>query len=620
MPLFLSPSVITQEKDDTLYVTAKSNAVGALSGGFQWGPVDVPTLVTSGEIDFINKFQKPNDANAKYVMPVLDFLAYTQQIWINRQVGPLAKNAFPSLGTPLLIKNQDAFLTANLTGTDFLGRYPGSLGNGIAVDICDSASFANWEFNQRFQYTPKAGEFAIAVVDTSGAWTGAGGVKQTERLIVSGTATASANVTVFGVTVAVLAGDTAQIVAGKIAATAGIIALFSSVSSAGAIITYTALTTGKQTIQTAPAAGNGLSFAVAINTSGIIGTAMETYELMTNNPTDVMPDGTTRYWYDAINQRSAYVHAGDKTVALSDRTVALVGGVDDYNINVTSGFQSFLNAEAYPLQFLICPDVTNAEQDAIINVAETRLDCMPFVAPAMADVVNNRGNEVTSVLDWRINRLGMDSTYTFAVDNWGYMYDKYNNVYRWVPCTGGTAGLAARTFAQQNAWVPFAGYTRGKYLNYSKLAWSASQSDRDALYPNAINSIVNFPSQGITLFGDRTLTSRPTAFSRTNVRWAFIVAKLALASTAKYYLFENNTEFTRAQFVNAARPFLRDMVGQDAFSDFQVICNDTNNTGQTLLENKMIVMVLLKPVTSINWVQLTLDAVRPDAVFAELER
>ena len=620
MPLFLSPSVITQEKDDTLYVTAQSNAVGALAGGFQWGPVNVPTLIANGEVGFITKFQKPNDAVAKYVMPVLDFLSYTNQIWIVRQTGPLARNAFPALQTPQLIPNSDAFLSTNVSGSDFIGRYPGSIGNGIVVDLCDAASFSTWEFNNRFQYTPQVGEYAIAVIDAGGAWTGAGSVNQTERLTVSGTAVASANISIFGISVPVLIGDTASIVATKIAAAAGVDALFSTVTSVGAVVTYVGLTSGKKAVQVAPVAADGLSFTTQITNTGRIGTILETYEIKTNNPTDKMPDGTTRYWLDSINQQSQYIRAGDKSIALSRRTVVLAGGVDDYAINVTAGFQMFGNTEAYPLQFLISPDVSTAEQQAIIGVAESRLDCMGFVAPALTDVVNNKGNEVASVNDWRANRLGMDSTYTFAVDNWGYMYDKYNSVYRWVPCTGGTAGVAARSFTTNNPWISFAGYSRGKYLNYSKLAWSSMQSERDALYPNAINSIVNFPKQGITLFGDKTLTSRPTAFSRTNVRWAFIVAKLSLANTAKYYLFENNTEFTRAQFVNSARPFLRDMVGSNAFSDFQIICNADNNNGQILLENKFIVKILLKPVSSINWVVLTLDAVRPDAVFAELEK
>jgi phage tail sheath protein FI len=617
--LFLSPSVQTNESDDqTLYVKEKSNKVAAFAGAFQWGPVDEPTLITNGEEEFVTKFGIPNAATAKYVMPALDFFSYAKSGWIVRQVGAAARNAFPTGQSAALIKNDDAFAAATIAGSDFIAKYPGTLGNGLIVDICDSASFPTWEFQGRFNYAPQAGEYAVAVLDSTGAWTGEAAKKQKETLTVTGASTGT-TVNVFGVAVTVVNGDTAAQVAAKIAATAGIIALFDAVSAAGATVTYTEKTTGLKTKRAAPATTIGLSFDTSVLDYGRLGGVLETYELLEAASTAKFADGTTKYWYDAINQRSKYVRAGDKTIALSDRTVSLVNGVDDQTVVVSTGFQQILNRESYDVQFLVAGDVTEAEQKAIVDVADTRGNCQAFVAPRQTDVVNNKGGELASVLDWRKNRLNKDSTYAFAVDNWGYMYDKYNDVWRWVPATGGTAGIFARTFQDNDPWISPAGLTRGKYKNYAKMAWTASEDTRNALYPYGVNSIVTFPAEGVVLYGDKTMTQRPSAFSRVNVRWAFIVAKESVAAMARYFLFELNDEFTRAQFVNAARPFLRQMKNRRAFEDFQVICNENNNDAETRLQNKMVVQLLIKPMYSINWVVLNLAAIRADVPFTETE-
>ena len=614
--LFLSPSVITNEDDQTLSVQEKSNKIAALVGSFQWGPVDSPTLITAGEDEFITKFGIPNTATAKYVMPAIDFFAYSNTAWIVRQTGTTAKNAYPSPQAPQLVKNDNAFINATVTGSDFIAKYPGSAGNGLIVDVCDSVSFSTWEFANRFSYAPNAGEFSIAVVDSTGFWTGSSATKQVGRLSVSGIST-GISVNIFGVAVTIAAGDTASQVATKIAATAGVIALFGTVVANGTFVTYTEKTAGFKPNYANVALTVGISGTNEVVTSGSLGGVLETYELMENTSTARFEDGTLKYFYDAINQRSKYVRAGDKTIALVDHTTTLVGGVDDHAINVGVGFQTLKNRESYDLQFLIVPDVTEAEQRMAISVATNRGNCMAFVAPQMNDVVNNKDNEVASVKDWRTNRINVNSTYAFGVDNWGYIYDKYNDVYRWVPATGSTAGIFARTFSENDPWISPAGLTRGIYKTYSKMAWTASEDDRNALYPIGVNSIVTFPVEGITLFGDKTLTQRPSAFSRVNVRWAFIVAKESVAASARYYLFELNDEFTRAQFVNAVRPFLRQMKNRRAFEDFELICNADNNDAEIRVENKMVVQLRIKPLYSINWVILNLSAVRPDVAFTE---
>lgn len=617
--LFLSPAVLTSEDDQTLYVQQNANKVGAIAGAFQWGPVNVPTQITNGEKEFVSKFGIPDNNTYKYVMPLLDFFGYSDAAIVVRQTGPNARNAFPTGQTAELINNDDDFATASITGSDFIARFPGQAGNGLAVVLIDNAHFQGHELAGHFTYTPgvSPAEYAIAVVDTTGYWTGTAAKKQKENLYVSGTASAAGTITVFGVPVTVALNDTAAQVATKIATTPGFIALFDSVVVSGTTITYVEKTAGFSAVTPAPAAQSGLTFVTSVVDPGALGGVLETYELMESNPVARFADGTVKYYADAINQQSKYIRVADKTIALSYRTTTLTGGVDDQTVNVTSGFQMLVNAEAYDIQFLIAPDVSDAEKIAMIDVAETRGDCMPFFAPQMSAVVNNRGNEVTAIKNWRLNNLVRDSNYGFLVDNWGYMYDKYNDVYRWVPATGGTAGVFARTFVNNDPWISPAGLTRGKYKNYTKMAWSASQDDRDALYPFGINSIVTFPALGIVLYGDKTLTQRPSAFSRVNVRWAFIVAKKSVADMARYFLFEINDEITRAQFVNAATPFLRNMKNRRAFEDFRVICNADNNDADTRLQNKMVVQLLIKPTYSINWVILNLSAIRPDVAFTE---
>lgn len=809
MPVFLSPGVITQEIDNTTYTQEISNTNGAFAGAFKWGPVDTPTYISQGEKDLIATFGTSDNTYYKSVLVAADFLSYANTMWVVRQVGPTAKNAFPTSFLPKLVKNDAEYEGGTFSGVDFFGKYPGSFANGLLVDIVDSAGFSTWEFKNSFEYRPGNGEYSIAVVDTTGNISGTGANKQIERLLVSGSAvggiqqsqtltitgtanggvkqkeiitfsgtstggtitvngtnvvllngdtqdvvatkvasalgavsatydsaaaitnmvnvtfatptsnqtkiasgsstgvtwsslvsvvgdssfvvdvygedvyleygdtaaemttkiynvfgtdlikfkdvlktssttinytyvdygqvtlatfttkglTVTPNVTtvgssnisisVFGQSVDILNGDTSDTIAGKIALNNNVSGLFGDVWVSGSSVYYESFTNGAKTPQTTPASQASLTFDVKITTTGSLGTVVEKYELMVEDPTAKFEDGSTKFWFDAINQGSDYVRAGDRTVALSDRSVTLIGGVDDNNINVTAGYALFSNKEQYDLQYLIAGAVSVAEQQAIIDIADGRSDCMAFVAPMMNDVVNNAGNEAEDVDFWRLQEIERSSTYAFAVDNWAYVFDKYSNVYRWIPATGGTAGIFARSAQEHEQWTPPAGLNRGRYKNYIKLAWNASEGERNLLYPSAVNSIVSFPGTGIVLYGDKTLTQAPTAFSRVNTRWAFIVAKKSLASMAKYFLFEINNAFTRAQFVNAARPFLRNMKTRNAFEDFRIIADESNNDASVVMQNRMIVQVLIKPLFSINWIVLNLTGVRPDVSFDE---
>lgn len=283
-----------------------------------------------------------------------------------------------------------------------------------------------------------------------------------------------------------------------------------------------------------------------------------------------------------------------------------------------AAIQVLNNAEAYAAKpvFAFCEELI--EQQAIIDLSTERKDTVSFVSPLRDVVVGNRGREMDDVVAWR-ESLVRDSSYFFMDDNWAYVYDKYNDKMRWIPACGGTAGVWARSIELAGIYKSPAFHNRGKYNNYNRMAWSASSDERAVLYRNQVNSIVTFSTEGIVLYGDKTGLTRPSAFDRINVRGLFIMAEQNIAAIAKYYLGENNDEFTRSLFSNAVRPYIRQLANMGAIYDGMVKCDGDNNTADIIASNQMVAGIWLKPEYSINWVFLDFAAVRPDMEFSEIE-
>ena len=254
----------------------------------------------------------------------------------------------------------------------------------------------------------------------------------------------------------------------------------------------------------------------------------------------------------------------------------------------------------------------------IDNVAEIRKDCMIFLSPQRASVVNNEGSEVTSIT--ATGDFGAYTRSSFAVmdSGWKYMYDRYNDRYVYVPLNGDTAGTCVVTDNTDDPWFSPAGLNRGQIKNAIKLAWSPKKADRDSLYSKGINPVINTPGQGILLFGDKTMLDKPSAFNRINVRRLFIVLEKAIATAAKFQLFEFNDAFTRAQFVALVEPFLRDVQGRRGVYDFRVVCDETNNTAAVIDANEFRADIFVKPAKSINFITLTFVATRTGISFEEL--
>jgi phage tail sheath protein FI len=231
-------------------------------------------------------------------------------------------------------------------------------------------------------------------------------------------------------------------------------------------------------------------------------------------------------------------------------------------------------------------------------------------------VLNNLGNEASSLKNWR-NALH-SSSYAVMDSGYKYQYDKYNDLYRWVPLNGDIAGTCVRTDNTNDAWWSPAGYNRGQIKNVIKLAWNPRKAERDVIYSNGINPVVTSPGQGTVLFGDKTLQAKPSAFDRINVRRLFIVLEKAISVSAKYSLFEFNDAFTRAQFKNLVTPYLRTVQGRRGITDFLVVCDDTNNTPQVIDSNQFVGDIYIKPARSINFIQLNFVAVPSGVQFSEV--
>ena len=385
--------------------------------------------------------------------------------------------------------------------------------------------------------------------------------------------------------------------------------------------------------------------------AGIPGQVLEVFQGVSRATNAKNDDGASLYYQDLINQTSRFVWVIDDrsgapsatalNVASSTNTNPLrldfvagkdIGDEATCNLgDILRSYDIFKSAEDVDISLVLAGKarggssvfngaLVNNFQLAnylIDNIAERRKDCVVFVSPEKAACVNNVNGEIAQdVVNFR-NAL-RSTSYAVMDSGYKYMYDKYNDVYRWVPVNGDTAGLCAYTDDTRDPWWSPAGFNRGQLKNVVKLSWNPKKAERDLLYKNGVNPIVNFPGQGIVMFGDKTLLSKPSAFDRINVRRLFIVLEKAIATASKFTLFEFNDEFTRSSFVNLVTPYLRDVQGRRGVYDFAVICDETNNTPEVIDRNEFVGDIYIKPARSINFIQLNFVAVRTGVEFSEV--
>ena len=375
--------------------------------------------------------------------------------------------------------------------------------------------------------------------------------------------------------------------------------------------------------------------------TGVPGSILETFGGLSRATDAKTVGGQVNYYKTVINQSSKYVWAVNdvpgaesntavniETSTNAPKTYSFGYGQDGYGEStialgtLATGYDLYKSAEDVDISLVLQgkPRGTGGSYQLanyiIDNICETRKDCVALISPDDSVVVSNAGNEALSIVGWR-NDVH-DSSYAIMDSGYKYQYDRYNDVYRWIPCNGDIAGLCARTDNQRDPWWSPAGFNRGQIKNLVKLRWNPKQADRDILYKNGVNPLVSFPGQGTILYGDKTLQTKPSAFDRINVRRLFIVLEKAIATASKFFLFEFNDEFTRAQFKNLITPYLRDVQGRRGITDFLVVCDGTNNTGERIDRNEFWGDIYIKPARSINFIQLNFVAVRSGVQFSEI--
>jgi len=295
-------------------------------------------------------------------------------------------------------------------------------------------------------------------------------------------------------------------------------------------------------------------------------------------------------------------------------------GVSAYDYATATGV--FSDPELIDVNLLFtsaAEDTVGVAETAILQIATTRKDCVAFISAPLS--VSDKTSDLARLTAVTAKFSGPAATRTsYAV--WDssplYVYNKYADKYLYIPASGHIAGLCANTDNVAEPWFSPAGYNRGGLLGVTKVAFNPKQADRDTLYKLGVNPIVSFPGQGILLFGDKTAQAKPSAFDRINVRRLFITLEKAVATAAKYQLFELNDEFTRAMFRNMVEPFLREVKGRRGVTDFLVICDETNNTGEVIDTNRFVADIYIKPARSINFITLNFIATRTGVQFSEI--
>ena len=311
----------------------------------------------------------------------------------------------------------------------------------------------------------------------------------------------------------------------------------------------------------------------------------------------------------------------------------LTGGVDyaaagsDYtitNTDITTAYELIEDPESQRVDFILAGPSGSSDSNALakitslVNIVEERRDCMVFVSPRRSNVIGvSSATTATDNLVAFFDQLP-SSSYMVFDSGYKYIYDKYNDVYRYVPCNGDVAGLCLQTTEVSEPWFSPAGFQRGVLRNAIKLAFSPNKTQRDRLYAARVNPIVSFPGQGIVLFGDKTALGFASAFDRINVRRLFLTIERVIGGAAKSQLFEQNDEAQRSLFLNIVEPYMRDVQGRRGVTDFLVKCDSENNPPESVDRGEFYAEIYVKPTRTINYITLTFTATRTGVAFGEI--
>ena len=663
MAFQVSPGVLVTEKDLTNVIPAVSTTSGGIVLTAEKGPIDEIVTVSS-EKQLLDTFGKPTADNFEQWFTAANFLGYGNNLKVVRPITGMV-NAV-STGTSVLIKNttdySDTYLTASGAGSvsnigPWAAREAGTLGNNLKVSMCtNSTAFGPHSMSGNLVADASAaiGDTSITVDDGSLMQVGdilefgdASNVPSTDGAP-SGHYYKITAISTHVLTIARFNTQTGKTETGG---------LRHAVVDNAKILRhwefYFNFSSAPTTTDDVSAAGGSLDELHIVvldedgGISGTAGTILETFEGLSQAHDAKTAQGSSNYYPNVLYAQSKFIYWIDHLATLSDgvgktgttfdntvgdafvvSTTTLAGGTDDFaitNAEFATGYEKFSDTETVDVSLLMCgPSQTSADATgdtkatAVMDIATARKDCVAFISPARADVV-----DVANAVTQNQNVVGFadglpSSSYAVIDSGYKYMYDKYNDVYRYVPLNGDTAGLCARTDSVADAWYSPGGFNRGQIRGAVKLAFNPNQTQRDELYKSRVNPVVSFPGQGTVLFGDKTAQSKPSAFDRINVRRLFIVLEKAVSTAAKFQLFEFNDEFSRANFRNLVEPFLRDVQGRQGITDFSVVCDDSNNTSDVIDRNEFRADIFVKPARSINFIQLNFVATRSGVAFTEV--
>lgn len=645
-----SPGVVVQETDLTNFAAAVGTSGGAFVGQFAWGPVeDFVTLASATDLE--TQFGKPDDTNYVDWFSASNFLSYTGQLILVRVVDENALNSTDD-GAGILIKNDTHFQIVNSTGptgVHFASKFPGELGNSLAVSLSDAPGFAAWAYKNDFDSAPGTSGSAAAVgasqdelhavvIDIHGKFSGTVGavlerfayvskakdakdannapnfypnvINRTSKYVRALTVLNGTSVSAGGEveSVTITAGGT-----GYTAPTVAFSAPTSGVTATGTVVVAAGVVTG--IVITEP--GSGYTAAPTATISDDDGSGATA-------TTTVSAVSTTVDWGTALVVNGV---ASSYSEMDSASMLGLSGGVDSTLVGaqeLVAGYALFENSEEVDVSLIFTgaaggdSEMVTVIQSAIDNIAETRKDCMVFFSPKLSDVLNKSQSDATTAVLATRNLVGRSSSYAVMDSGWKLQYDVYADKYRWIPLNADVAGLCARVDTTNDSWWSPAGYNRGQIKNVVSLAFNPNKTSRDQIYKVGVNPVVTFTTDGTILYGDRTLQGKNSAFSYIGTRRLFILLEKTIAGAAKYSLFEFNDQYTRSAFNNMVEPKLRTVKGRRGMEDYRVVCDETNNTPEVIQQGQFVGSIFIKPQYSIQWVQLNFVAVRREVSFDEV--
>nr|BAR36610.1 phage tail sheath protein [uncultured Mediterranean phage uvMED] len=637
MAFQVSPGVLVQEKDLTRIIPAVSTSIGAVAFQATQGPLDEVVSISS-EQELVSTFGKPNSTTFEGFFTAANFLAYSNSLRVVRVQNSSVSNATES-GSTFVIKNttdyQDNYADGSASVGLWAARTAGAHGNNLKIESCPSAT--------AYEETSKTtvNDASTAVGDTVVTVTSASGISAGD-LVNFGDQYEYRVISISTNDLTIVRKEEPQYFVASNSS-----GLHEALTNGAAVRRrwryYELFDKAPVTSPYAEARGgvnDEIHIVVVDEDGGISGTkgeVLETYDAVSKGSDAKTPQGDTNYYPDVIYNKSNYIYWMDHNAsgsnwgsAVSGTTYTAVTTIS--NVSLANGsdgsaattaqkltaYQKFQDAETVDVGLIMAGNGDATHIDNLITVAENRKDAVVFCSPERSDVVGvaNANTQKDNVVGF-FNGI-RSSSYVVFDSGYKYTYDRYNDVYRYVPLNGDIAGLAARTDLVADSWFSPAGLNRGIVRGAVKLAFNPTKEQRDELYRARVNPVATFPGQGTVLFGDKTGLSAPSAFDRINVRRLFITLEKAISTASKFQLFEFNDEFTRANFRNIVEPFLREVQGRRGITDFLVVCDETNNTGEVIDRNEFIAEIFVKPARSINFITLQFIATRTGVSFDEV--